>query len=335
MNFYNAFLSLLLLLAILIVGVAIYDRFFQTENIIKARYPFLGRGRYLAHHLRAFVRQYFFDDNDFTNRLVIDWILQVSSGKSGYFGFDKFDSSHTLHDGKFQMIHSSTPKNNDEMNNVYPLLGERNRKYPMQFQSYFYRSAMSLGAIGFEATSAMFAACADVKAPANTGEGGFSIHHLPRLPFSYNKKFLKYIQVPKAFKIPLSLIPGKRLKNRFIDFLSWVYTEKELRDSYLFDPQNFVFYKIDWKADISNFPKPEELSDEYGNIIFQIGSNLYGLRKASKDHLIEFDWDRFKKIMSFCRAVEIKLAQGAKQSGGVLKAEKNTPVIAEIRGMHL
>ena len=38
--------------------------------------------------------------------------------------------------------------------------------------------------------------------------------------------------------------------------------------------------------------------------------------------------------MSFCRACEIKLAQGAKQSGGILKGIKNTPTIAEIRGVH-
>ncbi|MBT4936395.1 hypothetical protein HON22_00605 [Candidatus Peregrinibacteria bacterium] len=334
MNISQILLITFFILASSLLLIFVYDRFFQSKNLVLARFPLLGRGRYLAHHLRGFIRQYFFDDDDFTNRLTIDWILNVSAGKSGYFGFDKFDSTHQLHDGKLQMIHSATPKNNDEMKVVYPILGEGKRKHPMQFQSYFYRSAMSLGAIGFEATSAMFAACADIKAPANTGEGGFSIHHLPRLPFSYDKKFLKYIQVPKIFKIKLKLIPGKRLKNRFIDFLAWMYTEKGLRDSYLFDQKNFVFYKINWKADISHFPKPEDLTDEYGHVIFQIGSNLYGLRKATKDHSIEFDWDRFRKITSFCRAIEIKLAQGAKQSGGVLKAEKNTPVIAEIRGMH-
>ena len=83
---------------------------------------------------------------------------------------------------------------------------------------------------------------------------------------------------------------------------------------------------------LKHFPKPEELTDEFGHIIFQIGSGLYGLRKHTTDGSIEFDWDRFKKITSFCRAIEIKLAQGAKQSGGILKAVKNTPTIAEIRG---
>ena len=79
--------------------------------------------------------------------------------------------------------------------------------------------------------------------------------------------------------------------------------------------QEFVFYTIDWAADLKHFPKPGTLSDEFGQIILQIGSGLYGLRKARKDDVIEFDWDRFQKITSFCSAIEIKLAQGAKQTG--------------------
>jgi hypothetical protein len=52
-----------------------------------------------------------------------------------------------MHDGSQQMIHSATPLNVDELNPVYPILGENRRKYPLAMSSYFYRSAMSLGAI--------------------------------------------------------------------------------------------------------------------------------------------------------------------------------------------
>ena len=61
---------------------------------------------------------------------------------------------------------------------------------------------------------------------------------------------------------------------------------------------------------------------------------MYGLRKKTKDGSLQIDRERFKKAASFCRAIEIKLAQGAKQTGGILKAEKNTKTIAEIRGVH-
>lgn len=95
-----------------------------------------------------------------------------------------------------------------------------------------------------------------------------------------------------------------------------------------------MFYKIDWNAPLDVFPKPEDLTDEFGHIIFQIGSGLYGLRQKTEDGSLAIDRERFKKVSSFVRAIEIKLAQGAKQTGGILKAEKNTETIADIRGVH-
>jgi hypothetical protein len=44
------------------------------------------------------------------------------------------------------MIHSNAPYNDDEMKPVYPLVGKE-KKYPLQFHTYFYRSAMSLGSL--------------------------------------------------------------------------------------------------------------------------------------------------------------------------------------------
>jgi hypothetical protein len=93
MSFLNLFFILIIIIVTAILILAIYDRFFQTKNLVIANFPVIGRFRYLAHELRPFVRQYFLDDNDFVNRLVIDWILNVSAGKTGYFSFDKFDSS--------------------------------------------------------------------------------------------------------------------------------------------------------------------------------------------------------------------------------------------------
>jgi len=154
----------------LLLAVIIYDRFFQRKNLVYANFPLVGRARYIMHELRPFIRQYFFDDNDFVNRIAIDWILSAAAGKSGYFSFDKFDSTRELHNGEYDMIHSATPLNQDETQAEFPLIGKK-RKTPFQMQSYIYRSAMSLGAIGFEATAAMAAGCADAQAAFNTGEG--------------------------------------------------------------------------------------------------------------------------------------------------------------------
>ncbi len=286
--------------------------------------------RYVMHELRPFIRQYFFDDNDFVNRIAIDWILNVSNNKSGYFSFDVFDSSQKLHDGEYDMIHSATPKNADEVDPRYPLVGEK-RAFPFQFQSYIYRSAMSLWAIGFEATAAMAAWCTDVQAPFNTWEWGFSVHHIPRVRFSKEKKFFKYIELWTLWNICYTIMPWVRLKNRILDFFLKRKVKKWTEDLYLYCMLNKVFYTIDWSAPLDVFPKPWELTDDFWHIIFQIWSGLYGLRKHKADGSIEYNWDRFKKIASFCRAFEIKLAQWAKQSGWILKAVKNTPAVAEIR----
>ena len=60
-----------------------------------------------------------------------------------------------------------------------------------------------------------------------------------------------------------------------------------------------------------------------------MGSGLYGVR----DENGKFDAQRYKKVMSFCRMTEVKLAQGAKQTGGKLLAAKVSDDIAYYRGI--
>lgn len=330
MIIWTIFLYFIVVIIIAVILLAIYDRFFQTKNLVIANFPVLGRFRYLAHELRPFVRQYFLDDNDFVNRIVIDWILNVSAGKTGYFSFDKFDSSWKLHNWEYNMIHSSTPMNSDEMDVKFPVIWAK-KKHPLKFGSYIYRSAMSLWALSFEATWAMAAACADSWAPFNTWEWGFATHHIPRVPFSKDKKYFKYAKMPKIGKLLYKAAPWERLKNHIIDFFGKKVTDEWKYDLYLFSKKDFVYYTIDWNAPLDVFPKPEELTPEFWNVILQIGSWLYGLKKHTDDGTIEFNWDRFQKITSFCRAIEIKLAQWAKQSWWILKALKNTETVAEIR----
>lgn len=324
-------IALYIILALL-GGVYIFDKWIQTRNLIIGNFPIIGRMRYFFHELRPFFRQYFGDDNAFVNRIVIDWIIAVSNSKTGYFSYDKFDTTQSLHNGAHQMIHSNTPLNQDETNPQYPIIGEK-RKHPLQLKSFFYRSAMSLGALSFEATTAMAKGCANAGAAFNTGEGGLSIHHLPNLKFSFSKKFLKYKKVPKWTKAIYYGTPTPHLKTYVLDILGNMVCRKDYRDLYLFDKKNWLFYTINWEAPLKAFPKPEDLTEEYGDIILQIGSALYGLRGESSKEKIELDWERFKKTTSFCKAIEVKLAQGAKQTGGILKKNKNTPSIASIRGI--
>ena len=69
-----------------------------------------------------------------------------------------------------------------------------------------------------------------------------------------------------------------------------------------------------------------------GDLIWQIGTGYFGCRDASGN----FSPDLFKEKASLdvVKMIEIKLSQGAKPGhGGILPAEKNSPEIAEIRGV--
>ena len=69
-----------------------------------------------------------------------------------------------------------------------------------------------------------------------------------------------------------------------------------------------------------------------GDLIYQVGTGYFGSRSAEG----EFSPEEFKKRTASAnvKMIELKLSQGAKPGhGGILPAIKNTPEIAEIRGI--
>ena len=102
---------------------------------------------------------------------------------------------------------------------------------------------------------------------------------------------------------------------------------KDEADTYNFDEASLLFFRPNWDAPLENFPK--EVPNDMPDIIYQLSSGLYG----SRDKEGNFDEERYQKTMAFCRMTEIKLAQGAKQTGGKLVANKVTPAIAYYRGV--
>lgn len=69
-----------------------------------------------------------------------------------------------------------------------------------------------------------------------------------------------------------------------------------------------------------------------GDVVWQIGTGYFGCRDSNGD----FDDEKFaaKAANPLVKMIELKISQGAKPGhGGVLPAVKNTPQIAEIRGI--
>ncbi len=72
--------------------------------------------------------------------------------------------------------------------------------------------------------------------------------------------------------------------------------------------------------------------DKGGDLIWQIGTGYFGCR--TKDGNFSEELFRKKASLDNIKMIEIKLSQGAKPGhGGILPAVKNTPEIAEIRGV--
>jgi glutamate synthase domain-containing protein 2 len=99
------------------------------------------------------------------------------------------------------------------------------------------------------------------------------------------------------------------------------------RGSFIFDNIRLLYFRIDWTADIATFPT--EVPTSVPDITFQMGSGLYGVRH----HDGTFNEERYQKVMRFARMTEVKLAQGAKQTGGKLLASKVSDDIAYYRGI--
>ena len=99
------------------------------------------------------------------------------------------------------------------------------------------------------------------------------------------------------------------------------------RGTFIFDNIKLQYFRINWDKELMYFPK--EVPHTVPDITFQIGSGLYGVRDEDGN----FDDERYQKVISFCRMTEIKLAQGAKQTGGKLLATKVSDDIAYYRGI--
>jgi glutamate synthase domain-containing protein 2 len=164
--------------------------------------------------------------------------------------------------------------------------------------------------------------------PINTGEGSLTSNFL--YTHQYQEKDTKYLDTfegtyfAKAIYSILKTILNTAIAEKVYKHM---VVRSQENESYLFDKEKLVCYRVNWDAPLSSFPK--EVPKDIPDIIFQMGSGLYGVRK--KDGT--FDEKRYQKTMSFAKMTEIKMAQGAKQTGGKLLGSKVNKTIAYYRGV--
>ena len=316
--------AFIVLFVVASVIIFIYDRYIQRENQLLINFPLIGRLRYFFYALRDPMRQYFVDEKFYDSFDKVKWVYDSAERKSAYASFSPGQPTKTARLG---IKNANCVLNIDDVSDEFCVTFNTTAKHPFRTSSIFGRSAMSDGAISPEGTRAFTKGAFLGKFPINTGEGSLTSN------FFYTHK---YTRECKFFEIHEGTFFAKGIYKTLTFLLNSAIAQKVYKhmviltdapDSYLFDKKELLFYRVDWSKPLDVFPS--NVPDDMPDIIFQMGSGLYGVR----DENGEFCETRYKKTMRFCRMTEIKMAQGAKQTGGKLLADKVSEEIAYYRGV--
>mgnify|MGYP000844785538 CR=1 FL=1 len=302
----------------------IHDKYVQRRHQLLVNYPIIGRLRYVLEELREPFRQYFGDEKFYESKDKLDWVYKAARDLPNYASFSP---SQPLPKPKFMLRHATIVLNDDEVENDFSVTFGASRAKPFVSKSIIGRSAMSDGSISPEGTRAFVRGAYMGNFCINTGEGGLTSNFFTT-HIKYDESYMTIHEGTDRQKLIKKIV--RKLFNgnmAAILYLKMILKDDPELETYTFDEKTKRIHRVNWNAPLEAFPK--EVPSDLPDISFQIGSGLYGAR----DHDGNFDPDRYQKVMSFCRMTEIKLAQGAKQVGGKLIAEKVTEAIAYYRGV--
>nr|WP_321265684.1 FMN-binding glutamate synthase family protein [uncultured Sulfurimonas sp.] len=320
------FIEFFLLAALLVlIFLFIYDRYIQRKHALLINYPVIGRFRYLFEALREPLRQYFAEETFYDSKDKVDWVYTAAKDKPNY---KSFSVAQPFSGSRFIIKHATNVLNDDEVDEDTSIIFGEKREIPFVSHTPIIRSAMSDGALSPEAVRAFSIAGARTKLTINTGEGSLTSNHL--FTHKPNLNDCDYLEIVKSTPWAEFLF---KLGDKFFNrprALKWYRTallNKKTQNTYIYDTISHVLFRVNWNAPLEAFPK--EVPNDIPNTIFQMSSGLYGVR----DEEGKFDDLKYQKVMKFCRMTEIKIAQGAKQTGGKLAAKKVTADIAYYRGV--
>jgi len=317
---YGLFLGLFLL-----VNLYIYDRFIQRRHQLLINYPVIGRMRYLFEMLRDPMRQYFGTETFYESRDKIDWVYKAAKDVPNFLSYSV---SQPFHGSRFIVKHSNTVLNDHEISDDFSLTFGEERAKPFTARSVIFRSAMSDGALSPEGTRAFVIGASKSGFPLNTGEGGLTSNYfVTHAPDTSNAPYLEIIESTKMAELIFSFVSFFFNRALAIKVYRKILLNKKTENTYIYDPDSHVLFRPKWSAPLEDFPK--EVPADMPDLVLQIGSGLYGVR----DKDCQFDPQRYAKVMRFCKMTEIKIAQGAKQTGGKIMGSKVSADIAYYRGV--
>ncbi len=310
---------------IALIMLYVYDKYVQRSHALLINYPIIGRFRYLFEALREPFRQYFGEETFYDSKDKVDWVYKAAKNVPNY---KSFSISQPFSGSRFIIKHVSNVLNDNEVNEDMSVVFGKNREIPFVSHTPIIRSAMSDGALSPEAIRAFALAGVESTLTINTGEGSLTSNHL--YTHKPNLNDCNYLEIVKS--TPLAEFVFKVGSFFFNNSIAakWYRTillHQKTQNTYIYDDKTNILFRVNWSAPIDAFPK--EIPSDIPNIVFQMGSGLYGVRDANG----KFDELKYQKVMKFCRMTEIKIAQGAKQTGGKLAGSKVTADIAYYRGV--
>src|SRR5690606_14141934 len=166
----------LLILPLPLLIVALYHSF-QTKHAILRNYPVVGYFRYFFESIRPELRQYFWEsdtDGRPFNRRQRSIVYQRAKNQRETVAFGM--QTDPLSPGNEWVAHSIFPVHIED-HNLRTTVGNQHCKQPYSL-SVFNISAMSYGALGRTAITALNKGAALQYFAHNTGEGGISQYHI-------------------------------------------------------------------------------------------------------------------------------------------------------------
>lgn len=308
-----------------LVMLYVYDKYVQRNHALLINYPIIGRFRYFFEALREPFRQYFGEESFYDSKDKVDWVYKAAKDVPNY---KSFSLSQPMSGSRFIVKHVSNVLNDNEVSKDMSVTFGKNREIPFVSHTPIIRSAMSDGALSPEAIRAFALAGVESTLTVNTGEGSLTSNHLyTHKPDLNNCDYLEIVKSTPFAEFAFKM--GSFFFNNAIaaKWYRTVLLHKKTQNTYIYDNTTNVLFRVNWDAPLEAFPK--EIPSDIPNIVFQMGSGLYGVRDANG----KFDELKYQKVMKFCRMTEIKIAQGAKQTGGKLAGSKVTADIAYYRGV--
>ncbi|MFA9373902.1 MAG: glutamate synthase-related protein [Poseidonibacter sp.] len=313
-----------ILFAIIMIAWYVHDKYVQRDHQLLVNYPIIGRLRYVFEEAREPFRQYFGDEKFYESKDKLDWVYKAASDAPNYASFSP---SQPLPKPKFMIRHANIVLNDNEVDDKFEVIFGAKRKNPYIAKTIVSRSAMSDGSISPEGTRAFVRGAQMGAFPINSGEGGLTSNFFVTHQ-SYKPEYMKIVhgtEFKKKVKDLVDLFFNGAMAADV--YRSLVFKKDPEAETYVFDLKSQLFHRVNWDAPLEDFPK--EVPEDMADIILQLSSGLYGARDKNGN----FDPDRYQKTMRFCKMTEIKIAQGAKQTGGKLTAHKVTPAIAYYRNV--